>query len=302
MDKKKNRIQAGICLAALVLTACLVNRSAVPFQNSMDVQHCAASAEVKENRCRAEGVGAVTNISKADTVIGNMNLAENDMDAEMTDLTIGENGVEDVQVLPQEYVIENFPIIYQMPELPTGCEITALTMALNYYGYDADKVSMATEYLPTASANLHYGTDGRLYGSDLNEYCIGDPTTDLGYICGTGAIQTAADRYLTATGAVLHAEDRTGAEPDELYELVSNDIPVVVWVTIGMADRQSTQGWYTENGEYVDWSRNDHGAVLIGYSEDTVIIADPISGQMEYSRAQFESVFASRGSQCVILL
>ena len=35
--------------------------------------------------------------------------------------------------------IKDFPIIYQMPELPTGCEITALTMAVNYYGYPADK-------------------------------------------------------------------------------------------------------------------------------------------------------------------
>lgn len=45
------------------------------------------------------------------------------------------------------------------------------------------------------------------------------------------------------------------------------------------------------------WSTQDHGAVLIGYSEETVTIADPISGMMEYDREQFES----RGRQCVIL-
>ncbi len=48
-------------------------------------------------------------------------------------------------------------------------------------------------------------------------------------------------------------------------------------------------------------SRHDHGAVLIGYTQDTVTIADPISGKMEYSREDFERVFASRGNQCVIL-
>ena len=126
--------------------------------------------------------------------------------------------------LPEEYLIDDFEITYQMPELPTGCEITALAMALNYYGYGIDKVTMAVQYLPKAAANLYYG-----------------------------------------------------------------------------ADRQPAQGWYTENGEYVDWSTNDHGAVLIGYSEDTVTIADPISGLTEYSRGQFESVFESRGRQCVIL-
>lgn len=38
---------------------------------------------------------------------------------------------------------DDFPIIIQNPELPTGCEITALTMVLNYYGYPADKIVMA---------------------------------------------------------------------------------------------------------------------------------------------------------------
>lgn len=76
---------------------------------------------------------------------------------------------------------------------------------------------------------------------------------------------------------------------------------VVVWVTISMADRRAAQGWYTENGDYVDWSTNDHGAVLIGYTDTTVTIADPISGRMEYSREQFEKVFSSRGNRCVVL-
>ena len=188
-----------------------------------------------------------------------------------------------------------------MPELPTGCEITALTMAVNYYGYEADKVTMAAQYLPTASANLHYGSDGLLYGSDLNEYFVGDPTTELGYICGTGAIVTAADSYLAEAGSELRAEDITGTEPEQLYQLVSENVPVVVWITIGMADRQAAQGWYTEQGEYVDWSMNDHGAVLIGYSEDTVTIADPISGFMEYDKEQFEDVYESCGRQSVVL-
>ena len=197
--------------------------------------------------------------------------------------------------------IADFPIINQMPELPTGCEITALTMALNYYGYPVDKTVMASEYLPTASADRYYGTDGRLYGTDMNEYFIGDPFTEGGIICGTGAIVTAADRYLSDEGSSLRALDVTGSSPEELYERVSQGQPVVVWVTISMADRGSTEGWYTENGDYVDWSTNDHGAVLIGYTETTVTIADPILGRMEYDREQFEEVFASRGSQCVVL-
>lgn len=217
---------------------------------------------------------------------------------------VGEAEAEDPaedEYLPEEYLIADFPLTLQMPELPTGCEITALTMAINYYGFDVDKTVMASEYLPTAGMNLYYGADGRLYGTDLNEYFIGDPFTEDGVICGTGAIVTAADSYLETAGSSLRAEDLTGSTPEELYLRVSRDQPVVVWVTISMADRGETEGWYTESGEYVEWSHNDHGAVLIGYSGTTVTIADPISGLAEYDRQQFEKVFADRGNQCVVI-
>ena len=97
---------------------------------------------------------------------------------------------------------------------------------------------------------------------------------------------------------VKHWVQLTG---EELYDLVEEDIPVVVWITISMAPRNELQGWYLDDGSYVEYSTNDHGAVLIGYTEDTVVIADPLAGRMEYSREAFEEVFASRGNQCVIL-
>lgn len=146
------------------------------------------------------------------------------------------------------------------------------------------------------------GEDGTLRGNDLNQYFIGDPTTSSGTICGTGAIATAANAYLEDQEGTLTAIEQNGIETEKLYEMIRENIPVVVWCTIGMEERQEIQeGWYTENGEYVDWSRNDHGAVLLGYSKDTVTIADPISGLVEYGKEQFESVFESRGRKCVIL-
>ena len=205
------------------------------------------------------------------------------------------------KTMPEEYEIEDFRIVKQMPELPTGCEITALTMMINFYGYDVSKTVMASEYLPVRPAKFYYGADGKKYGYDLDRYFIGDPWTSHGYICGTEAIVTAADKYLEETGSSLRALDLSGEEPEHLYELVENNVPVMVWVTIGMKERRETQGWYTESGKYVEWSSNDHGAVLIGYDRDDAIIADPISGLCRYPREQFEHVFETRGRQCVIL-
>lgn len=199
-----------------------------------------------------------------------------------------------------ENMISDFGIILQTPELPTGCEITALTMVLNYYGNDVDKVTMASEYLPVVPAETHEGSDGRLYGPDMNSYFVGNPF-EHGYICGTTAIVNAADSYLESVDSSLKAVDMTGASCEDLYQCIRHKQPVVVWVTIGMKDRRETSGWYTEDGNYVEWSSNDHGAVLIGYTDDTVTIADPIDGIVEYTRTQFEKVFQSRGNQCVIL-
>lgn len=200
-----------------------------------------------------------------------------------------------------EYLIADFPIVIQMPELPTGCEVTALTMVLNYYGFDIDKVRMAGDYLQKVEANTYYGEDGQKYGPDLNKYFVGDPFSTSGVICGTEAIIAAANSYLVEQGSALRANNLTGTEPEELYALVSQGIPVVVWVTIYMEDRMETQGWYTEDGEYVEWSQNDHGAVLVGYTDTTVTLADPVSGLVEYSKEQFESVYRSRGLMSVIL-
>ena len=197
--------------------------------------------------------------------------------------------------------LTDFDIIEQYPELPTGCEITALTMVLNYYGYRVNKVTMALDYMPKVQAEFYRSEDGRLMGPDLENFFVGDPTEETGYICGTGAIVTAANRYLADVGSDLTAAAMKNVQPEKLYDLIDQGTPVVIWCTINMEDRAETDGWYREDGTYMEWSTNDHGAVLIGYDEDTVTVADPIYSRITVSRDQFEKIFAERGGQCVIL-
>ena len=197
--------------------------------------------------------------------------------------------------------LTDFDIIEQYPELPTGCEITAMTMVLNYYGYQVNKVTMALDYMPKVQAEFYRSEDGRLMGPDLENFFVGDPTEETGYICGTGAIVTAANRYLADVGSDLTAAAMKNVQPEKLYDLIDQGTPVVIWCTINMEDRAETDGWYREDGTYMEWSTNDHGAVLIGYDEDTVIVADPIYSRITVSRDQFEKIFVKRGGQCVIL-
>lgn len=230
-------------------------------------------------------------------IFGNMSAQSPAARAEEPEDSIGK---ERKETIPEEAFLADFAVIVQTPELPTGCEITALTMILGYYGYVVDKTVMASDYLPVLPAEFYQGTDGKLYGPDMEDYFVGDPFSS-GYICGPGAIAAAGDRYLAEQGSRMRVEDMTGASPETLYRLVARGIPALVWVTIEMKERREAQGWYTEDGRYMEWSSNDHGAVLIGYSEDTVTVADPILGLRVYGRNTFERVFASRGNQCVIL-
>lgn len=231
-------------------------------------------------------------------LVGNEENIDNPENALVMNNDVVETATEEEK--PPAYTISDFPCVLQMPELPTGCEITALTMLLNYYDYDVDKVTMATEYLPTLPDDMYYDEYGVYHGGDLNNHFIGDPESVYGYVCGTGAIVTAADSYLSDTGSQAEAVDITGSSFDDLYELVADDTPIVVWITIDMLQRTGIEGWYTDDGSYVEWSQGDHAGVLIGYSEDTVTIADPINGITEYNRADFESVYMSRGCHSVI--
>lgn len=203
--------------------------------------------------------------------------------------------------IPAAHTIAEFPDLLQTPELPTGCEITALTMLLRYYGLPAEKTTMAEAYLPKASFRLKEDEDGNFYGPDINRYFVGDPFMETGIVCGPGAIARAANQYLRDSGSPLRASARTGVSFEELYRMVSEDKAVVVWVTICMEDRWETQGWTTKNGSEVVWSQNDHAAVLVGYTETTITVSDPISGRREHDKSQFESVFSSRGCSCVLV-
>ena len=83
--------------------------------------------------------------------------------------------------------------------------------------------------------------------------------------------------------------------------LVDKGYPIVVWVTIGMVERSDIESWTGTDGKQYDWCMDDHAADLIGYSADTVTIADPINGLVEYPKENFESVFTSRNNKCVVL-
>ena len=81
----------------------------------------------------------------------------------------------------------DIPYISQYPQLPTGCEITALAEVLHYLGYNIDKEDLARNYLDMKDI----ATKGCFV-----EYFWGSPWKSSGSGCFAPAIANAADIQL----------------------------------------------------------------------------------------------------------
>ncbi len=184
--------------------------------------------------------------------------------------------------------------ILQRPELPTGCEATALTIVLNHLGYDVDKCTVVDEYLPKTT---------RQYS--LNTHFIGNPYSKSGLGCYAPVIKTTAERYLKAAGGNQQVRNITGASAHELYRHVADGNPVICWTTIAMLDTYVSYTWIAEDtGESVDFYINEHATVLAGYdmNKKTVTLNDPWKGKITYSMDLFEKRYSQLGKQAVLIV
>lgn len=191
-----------------------------------------------------------------------------------------------------KYYIEMDNIL-QRPELPTGCEATALTIVLNHLGFSADKCDIVDNYLPKTDSMC-----------SLDNFFIGNPYSSSGFGCYAPVIVKTADSYLSQAGSKYRAQLLTGSDPETLYWYVSQKIPVICWATIGMIDTEISSTWTAEDtGEKVEFMSNEHCTVLVGYDSEkgTVMLNDPWNGNVTYSMSLFEEKYHALGDQAVVI-
>lgn len=193
-------------------------------------------------------------------------------------------------------------VVWQSPELPTGCEITSLTIALNHAGYDVSKTTMARDYLPRMD---FYWWGGRLYGADYTYVFAGNPDNNWSYGCLAPCIVDAGNRYLDSVKSEQKVKNLTGTEFDDLLKnYISKDKPVLVWITCNdLIAPYYTDSWYTPDGKYVTWLANEHCVVLTGFDLDKneVYTADPMSGNKTYPYALFKQRYEELGKNSVVI-
>ncbi|MDD6194390.1 MAG: C39 family peptidase [Lachnospiraceae bacterium] len=202
-----------------------------------------------------------------------------------------EEEVEEEIIELAEEISLDVPMVYQRPELPTGCEITSLAMVLNYYGYDIDKCSLSDEYLdkgPTFETNPYHAF-------------MGEPRSVHSYGCYAPVIVNAAKKYLSTVGNELLVYDMSGSDFEDFLPYLNKGIPVIVWETIGMKESYCSSS-FTVNGETVEGITNEHCMVLIGYDQDHYIMADPLAGIKYYGKDIVVQRYNEMNRQAVIVM
>ena len=172
----------------------------------------------------------------------------------------------------------DIPYISQYPQLPTGCEITALAEVLHYLGYNIDKEELARNYL------------------DMKDIATKG--------CFAPAIANAANAFFKANDIRHSAYIMSYQPPEMLYVRLAMGHPVIVWTCF---DYNVTEIKYNEvvldDGTVFTWPRNEHCVALAGYDivKRTVTLADPTYGIVERDMDKFEDYYKRYYYQAVVI-
>lgn len=195
--------------------------------------------------------------------------------------------------LSESCVISGFETVLQNPELPTGCEITALTQTLNFYGFDIDKEKLCDTFMPVDFDGYY----------TMDQVYLGDPRSTNGFGCNAPVIKKVADDYFDYLGSDWYAQNLTGISLKEVFYQIEQGYPVIVWTTIGQRETHATFQFELGCGEDFYFNGYQHCLTIYGfdYDEGIVHVADPMEGNMKYEMERFERIYKEMGSQAVIL-
>jgi uncharacterized protein YvpB len=187
------------------------------------------------------------------------------------------------------------PAIRQYPELPSGCEVTSLTMMFQYYGIAKGKMELLPE-LKRDKTPLKRNPDGSIaFWGNPNLGFVGEITgASKGFGIYHGALFELQKKYIPT------AVDLTKQPFDKLEQQLREGIPSVVWTTINFQVPESWVVWDTPIGP-IQTTFMEHAVLLVGFDESNVYVNDPVSGKsnVKIDKAQFLETWEAMGRQAL---
>lgn len=155
----------------------------------------------------------------------------------------------------------NVPLENQMPDLPNGCEVTSLSMLMNYYGIKVSKNELAETIQHVDSF-----TDGGKYRGNPHQGFVGHMTiANAGWCVYNEPLYNVARKYTS------HIENITGSNFLSLLKLVSTGHPVMIITTTTFNKVNNMQTWDTNTGK-VNVTPSSHACVITGYSKPKKVV------------------------------
>jgi uncharacterized protein YvpB len=189
----------------------------------------------------------------------------------------------------------DIPVIAQRPELPSGCEVTSLAMALRYYGVNADKTVLAKQ-MPYDSTKLVRNSNGsiKIWG-DPDVGFVGTPFGN-GYTINPGPLKKVLDKYRPG-GLAL-----TGKNFSEIESYVAQGKPVLVWFTINY-EMPVARTWKTPAGKTINAARPLHNIVITGTDANYVYFNDSeaVKKDVKLSKAKFINIYNAMGKRALVV-
>jgi uncharacterized protein YvpB len=185
------------------------------------------------------------------------------------------------------------PIVLQHPELPAGCEITSLTMLLQFAGLSKNKMQLVAE-MTRDETKIILNEDGSpKYWGNPNVGFVGDISRK-----GRGFGIYHAGLFPLLKAYIPKAVDLTNKPFDQYEKQIAEGIPVLVWTTIDFSVPTNWVKWDTDSGP-IQTTFAEHAVLLVGYDEHSVFINDPRTGEKGFSvdKAKFMDSWIAMGNQ-----
>lgn len=200
-----------------------------------------------------------------------------------------------VEFTKKSSVMLTAPHVKQYPELPRGCEITSLTMLIQYYGIDKDKMDILPD-LKRDTTPIQWSKDGGIaFWGHPNDGFVGDITLNSS---GFGIYHAAL--FETLTKYIPNGIDLTGETFEAIEIQLSNGYPVVAWTTTDYKVPSSWVEWDSPSGK-VRTTFKEHAVLIVGYDEHHVYVNDPLKNEANYAvpKDQFIKTWEAMGKQAL---
>lgn len=174
-----------------------------------------------------------------------------------------------------------------------SCEIASLRMALNFRRANVTE----DDLIPQVGLDTTPHS-GNVWGNPYNAFVGNIRGTQMkdGYGVYWGPIAKAARNY-------RQAQEFSGWKIEQLTGAIASNNPVIIWVYSHFGTPTS---WKTPDGTDIYAVRDEHAVVAVGFvgpatNPSQIIINDPLSGQVYWSRSSFDKKWNIFGNSGVVI-